>query len=190
MFPKKESLVPEIRFDSFSRNWKELILENISNQYDSLRKPIKENLRIKGIYPYYGATGIQDYVEEYIFDGEYILIAEDGASDIDNYPINYVKDKFWVNNHAHVIKANLENNTLFLNYAFNIVNFNKYLVGGTRKKLNASSLSKIELKIPSLEEQEKIGKFFKNLDEKIKKEQDLLDKYKDMKKSLLQKMFI
>lgn len=166
MFPKKESLVPEIRFDSFSRNWKELILENISNQYDSLSKPIKENLRIKGIYPYYG------------------------ASDIDNYPINYVKDKFWVDNHAHVIKANLENNTLFLNYAFNIVNFNKYLVGGTRKKLNASSLSKIELKIPSLEEQEKIGKFFKNLDEKIKKEQDLLDKYKDMKKSLLQKMFI
>lgn len=143
MFPKKESLVPEIRFDSFSRNWKELILENISNQYDSLRKPIKENLRIKGIYPYYGATGIQDYVEEYIFDGEYILIAEDGASDIDNYPINYVKDKFWVNNHAHVIKANLENSTLFLNYAFNIVNFNKYLVGGTRKKLNASSLSKL-----------------------------------------------
>jgi|GEM_PF-2649661 len=166
MFPKKESLVPEIRFDSFSRNWKELILENISNQYDSLSKPIKENLRIKGIYPYYG------------------------TSDIDNYPINYVKDKFWVDNHAHVIKANLENNTLFLNYAFNIVNFNKYLVGGTRKKLNASSLSKIELKIPSLEEQEKIGKFFKNLDEKIKKEQDLLDKYKDMKKSLLQKMFI
>ena len=169
MFPKKESLVPEIRFDSFSRNWKELILENISNQYDSLRKPIKENLRIKGIYPYYGAISIQDYVEEYIFDGEYILIAEDGASDIYNYPINYVKDKFWVNNHAHVIKANLENNTLFLNYAFNIVNFNKYLVGGTRKKLNASSLSKIELKIPSLEEQEKIGEFFKNLDEKIKK---------------------
>lgn len=101
-----------------------------------------------------------------------------------------LKINFWVNNHAHVIKANLENNTLFLNYAFNIVNFNKYLVGGTRKKLNASSLSKIELKIPSLEEQEKIGKFFKNLDEKIKKEQDLLDKYKDMKKSLLQKMFI
>ena len=63
------------------------------------------NLRIKGSTPYYGANGIQDYVEGYTHDGEFVLVAEDGANDLKNYPVNYVNGRVWVNNHAHVLQA-------------------------------------------------------------------------------------
>ena len=190
MFPRKGKLVPKFRFDGFGGEWEAKRISNISNQYDRLRKPVKESLRTKGDYPYYGATGIQDYVDDYIFDGEYVLIAEDGASDILNYPVNYVNEKFWVNNHAHIIQSKEGYQTLFLSYSLKQTDFNRYLVGGTRKKLNASSLERIEVKMPTLEEQEKIGQFFKNLDSQIENEEKLLDSYKMMKKSLLQKMFV
>lgn len=190
MFPKKDELVPEFRFDGFDGEWKVNKISDISNQFDRLRKPVKESLRIKGNYPYYGAAGIQDYVDNYIFDGEYVLIAEDGASDILNYPVNYVNEKFWVNNHAHIIQSKEGYKTLFLSYSLKQIDFNPYLVGGTRKKLNASSLERIKVKIPTLEEQAKIGQFFKNLDTQIENEERLLESYKMMKKSLLQKMFV
>lgn len=190
MFPKKGELVPEFRFDCFDGKWEVNKISDISNQFDRLRKPVKESLRIKGNYPYYGAAGIQDYVDKYIFDGEYVLIAEDGASDILNYPVNYVNEKFRVNNHAHIIQAKEGYQTLFLSYSLKQIDFNPYLVGGTRKKLNAGSLERIKVKTPSIEEQEKIGNFFKNLDTQIESEEKLLDSYKMMKKSLLQKMFV
>ena len=190
MFPKKGELVPEFRFDGFDGKWEVNKTIDISNQFDRLRKPVKESLRIKGNYPYYGAAGIQDYVDNYIFDGEYVLIAEDGASDILNYPVNYVNEKFRVNNHAHIIQAKEGYQTLFLSYSLKQIDFNPYLVGGTRKKLNAGSLERIKVKTPTLEEQEKIGQFFKNLDSQIENEEKLLELYKMMKKSLLQKMFV
>lgn len=189
-FPQKGKLVPDFRFEGFDGKWEKEKLNNITSKFDNLRIPIKESLRTKGPYPYHGATGIQDYVDDYIFDGEYILIAEDGASDINNYPLQRTSGRFWVNNHAHVIQAKDGNNNDFIFYSLPQINFEQYLVGGTRKKLNSSSMDEILLLLPSKEEQQKIGQFFKNLDTQIEAEEKLLESYKQMKKSLLQKMFV
>lgn len=189
-FPQKGKLVPDFRFEGFDGKWEKEKLNNITSKFDNLRIPIKESLRTKGPYPYHGATGIQDYVDDYIFDGEYILIAEDGASDINNYPLQRTSGRFWVNNHAHVIQAKDGNNNDFIFYSLSQINFEQYLVGGTRKKLNSSSMDEILLLLPSKEEQQKIGQFFKNLDTQIETEEKLLVLYKQMKKSLLQKMFV
>lgn len=162
MFPKKVELVPQFRFDGLDRKWEKYKLNDITSKFDNLRIPIKESLRTKGHYLYHGATGIQDYVDDYIFDGEYILIAEDESSDINNYPLQRVSGKFWVNNHAHVIQAKNGNNNDFIFYSLSQINFEQYLVSGTRKKLNSSSMDEILLLLPSKKEQEKIGNFFKN----------------------------
>ena len=121
-----------------------------------------------GDTPYYGANGIQDYVEGYTHDGEYVLIAEDGASDLKNYPVNYVNGRIWVNNHAHVLqgKESIAHNR-FLSYSISKANIESVLVGGGRAKLNAEVMMNLDLMLPSYDEQEKIGKYFSNLDNLI-----------------------
>ena len=77
----------------------------IATRHDNLRIPITAKDRTPGDTPYYGANGIQDYVEGYTHEGEFVLVAEDGATDLDNYPVQLISGLSWVNNHAHVIKA-------------------------------------------------------------------------------------
>ena len=87
--------------------WEQRQLEEIVDFLDTQRKPLEEGKRKKGIYPYYGASGIVDYVADYIFDEELVLLSEDGANITDrNYPVCFIASgKYWVNNHAHVLKA-------------------------------------------------------------------------------------
>ena len=88
--------------------WEQKKLISCCNGFDNLRQPITANLRRKGKYPYYGANGIQDYVDDYIFDGEYILLAEDGGhfDEFASKPIaQFISGRVWVNNHAHIIQA-------------------------------------------------------------------------------------
>lgn len=105
MFPQEGGTTPRVRFKGFEGEWEEKRLGDIAERYDNLRIPIKESFRVKGLTPYYGANGIQDYVDGYTHDGEYVLVAEDGANDLNNYPVIYVVGKIWVNNHAHVLQA-------------------------------------------------------------------------------------
>ena len=116
---KKVPNVPNLRFKEFDEDWKKKTVDCLMLRFDNLRIPISENQRIKGITPYYGANGIQDYVDGFTHNGEFILIAEDGANDIKNYPVHYVNGKIWVNNHAHVLKAKDNNSTLFMKYRLN-----------------------------------------------------------------------
>ena len=97
-------LRPELRFTKFSGNWEQHKISEMAKRLDNLRIPVTASNRKKGDIPYYGANGIQDYVEGFTHKGENILIAEDGANNLDNYPIRLVKGKIWVNNHAHVLK--------------------------------------------------------------------------------------
>ena len=97
-------LRPELRFTKFSGNWEQHKISEMAKRLDDLRIPVTASNRKKGDIPYYGANGIQDYVEGFTHKGENILIAEDGANNLDNYPIRLVKGKIWVNNHAHVLK--------------------------------------------------------------------------------------
>ena len=168
MFPKNGSNVPEIRFTGFTDAWEQRKLENITDRYDNLRIPVAANLRIHGNTPYYGANGIQDYVEGYTHDGEFILIAEDGANDLKNYPVNYVDGRIWVNNHAHVLQAKKDcSDNKFLSYAINRTDIESLLVGGSRAKLNADTLMNILILLPTRKEQIKIGIYLNYIDNLI-----------------------
>jgi len=192
MFPKNGADVPEIRFKGFSEKWEERKLGEVADRHDNLRIPITATNRISGNTPYYGANGIQDYVEGYTHNGEFILVAEDGANDLKNYPIQYVNGKIWVNNHAHVLqsKKNIADNH-FLEFTISQTNIEPFLVGGGRAKLNAETMMKIVINIPlNIKEQTKIGNFFKNLDNLLTLHQSELEKLKTIKKACLEKMFI
>lgn len=133
-----------------------------------MRIPVAANLRISGNTPYYGANGIQDYVEGFTHEGEFVLVAEDGANDLKNYPVNLVNGRIWVNNHAHVLQAIYEiANNSFLAYSINQADIESLLVGGGRAKLNAETLMNIEMSFPSLPEQKEIGKFLTSVDNLI-----------------------
>ena len=148
---------PAIRFAGFTEAWEQRKVNQISNRYDNLRIPVSASKRIEGSTPYYGANGIQDYVEGFTHEGEFILVAEDGANDLKNYPVQYVNGRIWVNNHAHVLQSNENNSTLFLKYLINSADIESLLVGGGRAKLNAEILMNIDLIIPQVGEQNKIG---------------------------------
>ena len=192
MFPKNGSLYPEIRFAGFTDAWEQRKLSDVANRYDNLRVPITASKRVTGTTPYYGANGIQDYVEGYTHEGEFILVAEDGANDTINYPVQYVNGRIWVNNHAHVLQAiQKQADTRLLGYAISQADIASILVGGGRAKLNADIMMKMELQLPkNLSEQHQIGLYFKNLDNLITLHQRKLETLKKMKKSMLQKMFI
>lgn len=149
-------------------SWEQRKLGDVATRYDNLRIPITAKDRIPGDTPYYGANGIQDYVEGYTHEGEFVLVAEDGATDLDNYPVQLISGLSWVNNHAHVIKAipDLAQNR-FIMHLIKSMDIASYLVGGTRSKLNAEVLMGIELKLPSNSEQIYIGTLLSTLDSLI-----------------------
>ena len=166
MFPKDGSNIPEIRFTGFTEAWEQRKVFEIANRLDNLRIPVASNLRIPGNTPYYGANGIQDYVSGYTHDGEFVLVAEDGANDLKNYPVQYVSGKIWVNNHAHVLQG-LERviDNRFLSFSLVRCDIEVLLVGGGRSKLNANTLmNELTLSLPNLSEQKNIGELFLKLD--------------------------
>ncbi|EKP3964634.1 restriction endonuclease subunit S, partial [Listeria monocytogenes] len=158
MFPNNEEKVPRLRFADFDEEWEQRMLNEIANRYDNLRVPITASARSSGTTPYYGANGIQDYVEGFTHDGEFILVAEDGANDVKNYPVQYVNGKIWVNNHAHVLQAkeNKHDNKFLMN-AIKILKIEPFLVGGGRAKLNSDVMMTLMVKFPCYEGQKKIG---------------------------------
>ena len=136
--------------------WKTLgeICENL----DSQRRPIKSSKRKKGIYPYYGASGIVDFVESYIYEGDYLLVSEDGANLLArNTPIAFsISGKNWVNNHAHVLKFDTYEGRKFVEYYLNQIDLKPYISGAAQPKLNQNNLNSIPIPLPPLFEQRRI----------------------------------
>ena len=136
--------------------WKTLgeVCENL----DSMRKPITSNFRKAGNIPYYGASGIVDYVEDFILDGDYLLVSEDGANLLARKtPIAFsVSGKIWVNNHAHILKFRTYAERRFIEFYLNNIDISMYISGAAQPKLNKQNLNKIRIPIPPLPEQEKI----------------------------------
>ncbi|MPL99561.1 hypothetical protein SDC9_45779 [bioreactor metagenome] len=148
--------------------WEQRKVREVADRYDNLRIPVAANLRIPGSTPYYGANGIQDYVDGFTHDGEFVLVAEDGANDLKNYPVKCVKGRIWVNNHAHVLQSKQEStDNCFLAYAISQADIESILVGGSRAKLNAETLMEVLLLLPSKAEQSQIGEYFERLDNLI-----------------------
>ena len=125
---------------------------------DSKRIPVAKKNRRKGPYPYYGANGIQDYVDSYIFDGTFLLVGEDGSViRADKSPVlNWAVGKIWVNNHAHVLSEGQSADLRYLYYALQVLDVSS-VVRGTPPKLNQENLKKIELLLPPLAEQKQIS---------------------------------
>ncbi len=192
LFPQADTNLPKLRFPAFKNApvWEEKKLEDVADRYDNLRVPVTTIDRVSGCTPYYGANGIQDYVKGYTHDGEFILIAEDGANDLKNYPVQYVNGKIWVNNHAHVLqsKKDIANNH-FLKFIISQTNIEPFLVGGGRAKLNAGIMMKIKIPLPKLPEQQKIADCLTSLDELINAQSQKVLSLKQHKKGLMQKLF-
>ncbi len=145
-----------LSFEGKDVEWKTLDL--ISTNNDSKRKPVKSSLREDGIYPYYGASGIVDYVDDYIFDGDFLLVSEDGANLLArNTPIAFsISGKTWVNNHAHVLKFEKYTTRRLVEIYLNSIDLTKFISGAAQPKLNKENLNKIPIPIPPFDEQERI----------------------------------
>ena len=192
LFPKKREITPQYRFAGFTKPWEQRKLGDCVEFLDTMRKPLKEGDREKGQYPYYGASGIVDYVSDYIFDEELVLLSEDGANITDrNYPVCFLASgKYWVNNHAHVLKTNKENENNFICNSLERMDFTPYNSGMAMPKLNKEVCQKIPLSCPSFAEQKEIGDYFRSLDTLITLHQHKYDILLSLKNALLQQMFI
>lgn len=180
----------QIYDEKIPQGWGVTKLGDIVDFFDNLRIPVAASLRKFGTTPYYGANGIQDYVDGFTHNGEFVLIAEDGANDLINYPVNYVNGKIWVNNHAHVVSGKnkiLDNK--FLSYCLKLTHFSQFLVGGTRAKLNGKILKNIKILIPKDKaEQEMIAQVLGDMDDLISAKCELLDKKRAIKQAAAQQL--
>ena len=192
LFPKKDEIKPEVRYKNFSDAWEQRKLREVVNFLDTLRKPLEGAKRVKGPYPYYGASGIVDYVDGYLFDEELILLSEDGANITErNYPVCFLASgKYWVNNHAHVLKIKEDNDNNFICNSLERKDYTKYNTGMAMPKLNKETCKGIPIMCPNYDEQKKIGNYFRKFDTLITLHQHKLEKLKQLKKFLLQNMFI
>ena len=166
-------------------------LGDICEILDSMRVPITASDRKPGPYPYYGANGVQDYVEDYIFDDELVLLAEDGGNfGSTDKPIAYrVSGKCWVNNHAHVLKPKEGVDVDYLCYSLMFYDVTGLVNGATRKKLTQADMRKIEIPLPPLDEQRKIAAVLDKINDLTAKRRRQLDKLDELVKSRFIEMF-
>ncbi|MFW6029314.1 MAG: restriction endonuclease subunit S [Halanaerobiales bacterium] len=173
-------------------DWKEVTIEECCDILDNQRTPVSSDERAKriGNIPYYGANGLQGWIDDYIFNEPLILIAEDGGrfEEYATRPIAYqIYGKSWVNNHAHVLRAKKGYCQDMVFYTLEHKDIQSYIVGGTRSKLNQSALKKVKINIPkSLHEQSKIAEVLGSVDKSIEKTEVLIAKQEKIKTGLMQ----
>lgn len=130
--------------------WEEKTLPDISENLDSIRIPVTKKNRTEGKYPYYGASGIVDYVDDYLFDEDLLCISEDGANLLmRTYPIAFpISGKVWVNNHAHVLRFKSLITQKYVEYYFSGLKLDEYITGAAQPKLTQKALNSIIINIP------------------------------------------
>lgn len=175
--------------------WEWKTLDEFSTNLDAKRKPVTKKNRVNGNYPYYGASGIVDYVDSYIYDGKYLLISEDGANLVArSTPIAFIAEgKFWVNNHAHIIETMNEATLQYLVYFFENLDLSPYVKGMAQPKLSQDSLYKIQIPLPPLSVQKEIVARLDKLSENVKRLEanykQIIANCDELKKSILKKTF-
>jgi type I restriction enzyme S subunit len=152
-----------------SSEWPIRPLGELTVNHDGKRKPVKDSDRKPGPYPYYGASGVVDYVDNFLFDGSYLLIGEDGENmRTRQTPIAFMANgKFWVNNHAHIVTGNHLADTRFLMYSILNSDIHSYLTGAVMPKLTQGNLNKIQLRCPPLNVQNEIVGVLGTIDDRI-----------------------
>ena len=174
--------------------WKVETIDDCCMILDSKRIPLNsyEREKIKGNIPYYGANGIQGFINKHIFNENLILLAEDGGNfgEYQNKPIAYlISGKSWVNNHAHVLKNKSDYNLKWIFYSIVHKNILSFIQGTTRSKLNQSDLKKIMINIPPLNEQQKIVSILSNVDNTLEKTNQIIQQIQLLKKGMIQRLF-
>ena len=172
--------------------WRECRLAELTENFDTLRTPVKEADRRRGPYPYYGASGVVDHVDSFLFDGEYLLIAEDGENLRTRRTLVafLARGKFWVNNHAHVVRGNDQADTRFLMYALSAVDISAYLTGSTMPKLTQGNMNRIVLQAPPISEQRAIARILGALDDKIDLNRRMSETLEAMARALFKSWFV
>ena len=167
-------------------------LEEVCEILDSRRVPITAKDRVAGPYPYYGANGVQDYVAEYIFDDELVLLAEDGGhfGSADKPIANRVSGKCWVNNHAHVLKAKDCIDIDYLCYSLMFRDVSDIVNGATRQKLTQADMRKIEIPLLPIAEQKSVVAKISKVFELIALRKEQLAKLDQLVKSRFVELFI
>lgn len=185
----KEMLEPK-------EGWEEKTLPEISENIDSIRKPVTKNKRTAGIYPYYGASGIVDYVDDYLFNEDLLCISEDGANLLmRTYPIAFsISGKVWVNNHAHVLRFKSMITQKYVEYFFSGMKLDEYITGAAQPKLTQKALNSIIINMPiSLEKQQSIVATLDSFKSKVDRLQENFDKISQecdaLKQAILRQVF-
>lgn len=183
------------------KEWGVRPLSEVVRICDSLRKPVNNterqnriaNKSVDKLFPYFGATGQVGFIDDYIIDGEYVLLGEDGAPFLDGFATKayIINGKAWVNNHAHILKSNYNNK--FLCYYLNNFNYKEYVSGTTRLKLTQASMMKIPIPVPPLAEQErlvaKIEELFSELDSAVSELKNVKEKLQIYRQAVLKEAF-
>jgi type I restriction enzyme, S subunit len=180
-------------FSRLPADWSIRPLREVAEIHNKRRAPLNGHQREKkkGRYPYCGANGIVDWIDEYRFDGEFVLVAEDGGYWGKNEASSYVmRGKFWVNNHAHVIRERegISNNA-FLSCLLNFMDISPLIGGDARGKLTKSILERLPLVTPPVAEQWKIAAILRSVQDAMEQEENLVALTGELKKALLKKLF-
>jgi type I restriction enzyme S subunit len=142
------------------KDWTKSSIEEAAVNHDGKRVPVRASDRAKrkGKFPYYGASGIIDTIDDYLFEGDFVLIGEDGANLVSrSTPIAFLATgRFWVNNHAHILKAGLDTSNQWLCWFINMIDLVPYVSGSAQPKLTQGALNRIGIPLPSLREQREI----------------------------------
>lgn len=176
-------------------NWKRVQLGAVVDLFDHIRIPLNSRQRAerRGPYPYYGAQGIIDSVDEYLFDGRYLLVPEDGENlNSRKLPIAYFADgKFWVNNHAHILRAKTGvADDVFLKHWLNNSDIRPYVTGSAQPKLSQANLKRMELLLPPIGEQRRIASILGAYDDLIKVNRRRITLVEEMARRLFDEWFV
>lgn len=173
-------------------DWDVCDLQDAVDFLDGMRRPVKsgDRAKISGVFPYYGASGIVDYVNDYIFDDELILLGEDGENILSrNLPLAFkVSGKIWVNNHAHVLKPKSSFDITFLTEFLESLDYSLLNSGTAQPKLNKKSCLKIKIAKPALEEQTAIANALSDVDALIQELEKLIAKKQAIKTATMQQL--
>src|SRR5699024_9521925 len=174
------------------QGWSEGVLKDITLNFDRKRVPLSKLEREKRdkIYPYYGAASLMDYVDDYIFDGIYVLVGEDGTvTDDKGYPIlQYVWGKLWVNNHAHVLQGKNNFTTEFIYLLLKRTNVSNIVTGAVQPKINQTNLNKIPVIIPNENVLDQFNEIISSVFTKIRKIKDENNSLEKLRDTLLPKL--
>lgn len=193
LFPREGETQPRLRFPEFQSAvaWEVRPLGKVAENLDNRRVPITSSDRKAGDVPYYGASGIVDYVEGFIFDEDLLCVSEDGANLVARtYPIAFpISGKTWVNNHAHVLKFEHAFTQKFVELYLNSIKLDDFITGMAQPKLNKAMLDRIPIPHPCIPEQQRIATCLSSLDALIAAETQKLEGLKTHKKGLMRQLF-